>query len=150
VLLAGLTLAFVGLVLMARAPVDGQYLTDVLPAMAFIGVGIGIMFPALVTLAMAGVAPEDSGLASGLVNTSAQVGGALGLAILATIAAVRSAGLQAGGLQPAEALAGGFDLAFAVAAALFAVAILITVTVVRDSASDACSVPAELPTAQAA
>jgi EmrB/QacA subfamily drug resistance transporter len=150
VLLAGLTLAFVGLVLMARAPVAGQYLTDVLPAMAFIGVGIGIMFPALVTLAMAGIAPEDSGLASGLINTSGQVGGALGLAILATIAAVRSAGLQAAGLEPAEALAGGFDLAFAIGAALFAVAILITVTVIRDSASDACTIPAELPTAQAA
>jgi EmrB/QacA subfamily drug resistance transporter len=150
VLLTGLTLAFVGLVLMARAPVAGKYLTDVLPAMAFIGVGIGIMFPALVTLAMAGIAPEDSGLASGLINTSGQVGGALGLAILATITAVRSAGLQAAGLEPAEALAGGFDLAFAIGAALFAVAILITVTVIRDSASDACTIPAELPTAQAA
>jgi hypothetical protein len=68
----------------------------------------------------------------------------------ATVAAVRSAGLKAAGLQPAEALAGGFDLACAVAAALFAVAILITLTAVRDSASDACSAPAGLPTAEAA
>ncbi|HEU0167333.1 MAG TPA: MFS transporter, partial [Chloroflexota bacterium] len=80
VLLAGLTLGFFGLVLMARAPVDGRYATDVLPAMLLIGFGIGVMFPALMTLAMSGIGPEDSGAASGLVNTSGQLGGALGLA----------------------------------------------------------------------
>ncbi len=74
------------LVLFALAPVDGSYALHVLPAVILIGVGAGLAFPSLMTLAMAGVPQEDAGLASGLVNTTAQVGGALGLAVLATLA----------------------------------------------------------------
>jgi EmrB/QacA subfamily drug resistance transporter len=137
VLLGGLTLAFAGLVLLARAPVAGQYATDVLPAMLLIGLGIGVMFPALMTLAMAGASSEDSGLASGLVNTSGQVGGALGLAVLATFASQRSAGLLASGVSRPAALTAGFDLAFGISAAMFAVAIVVALTVLREPAREA-------------
>ncbi|MCM0675790.1 MFS transporter, partial [Micromonospora phytophila] len=89
VLLAGLTLAVVGFLLLARLPVDGGYLADVLPAMLVFGVAGGLALPAVTTLAMAGADPADAGLASGLVNTTQQVGGALGLAALATLAATR-------------------------------------------------------------
>ena len=76
-----------GSLLFTRAPVDGSYVGDVLPVMILLGFGAGVSFPALMTLAMSGATQEDAGLASGLVNTSAQVGGALGLAVLATLSA---------------------------------------------------------------
>ena len=81
VLLPGLVLLVAGLVLLTGAPVGGDYVTDLLPALVLLGVGAGIAFPALVTLAMSGATAADSGLASGLVNTTQQVGGALGLAV---------------------------------------------------------------------
>ena len=84
-LLPGLVLIAAALALFTRAPVDGSYIEHVLPVMILLGVGVGISFPALMTLAMSGATPDDAGLASGLVNTSAQVGGALGLAVLATL-----------------------------------------------------------------
>ena len=86
-LLPGLVLIVVGLALFTRAPVDGSYVQHVLPVMILLGLGIGVCFPALMTLAMSGATQEDAGLASGLVNTTAQVGGALGLAVLATLSA---------------------------------------------------------------
>ncbi|MGC1853553.1 MAG: DHA2 family efflux MFS transporter permease subunit, partial [Solirubrobacterales bacterium] len=89
-LIPGMVLIGTALLLLARTPVDGSYLTDVLPPMLLIGVGIGISFPSLMTLAMSGATPEDAGLASGVVNTTAQVGGAIGLAVLATLAAERT------------------------------------------------------------
>ena len=70
------------MLLFARTPVDGTYVADLLPAMLLVGIGAGLCFPALMTLAMSGATPSDAGLASGLVNTSAQVGGAIGLAVL--------------------------------------------------------------------
>ena len=92
-------------------PVDGRYVVDLLPAMLLLGVGGGLAFPALMTLAMSGVAPEDSGLASGLVNTTQQVGGALGLAILASVAETAPAARPT-----AAALVDGYSAAFEVAA----------------------------------
>ena len=89
-LIPGMVLVGVALLLFARTPVDGNYLTDLLPPMLLLGVGIGISFPSLMTLAMSGATPSDAGLASGVVNTSAQVGGAIGLAVLATLAAERT------------------------------------------------------------
>ena len=83
--------------LFTRAPVDGDYVTHVLPVMVLLGTGAGVSFPALMTLAMSGATPSDAGLASGLVNTTAQVGGALGLAVLATLSASRSEHLIADG-----------------------------------------------------
>jgi MFS family permease len=89
-LLPGLVLTAAALALFTRAPVDGSYVEHVLPVMILLGVGAGLSFPALMTLAMSGATPADAGLASGLVNTAAQVGGALGLAVLATLSATRS------------------------------------------------------------
>ena len=120
-----------GLLLLARTPVDATYAVDLLPAMVLIGLGAGLGFPSLMTLAMSGATASDSGLASGLVNTSVQVGGAIGLAVLATLATERTANLLAEGEAPAEALNSGFHLAYLVGAALVLVAIVIAVVVLR-------------------
>jgi EmrB/QacA subfamily drug resistance transporter len=139
----GLGLAAAGLVLFARAPVGADYLTEIMPALILIGIGMGGCFPALMTIAMAGSTREDAGLASGLVNTSAQVGGALGLAVLATLSASRTASLKAAGHSTAVALTGGYHLAFWIAVGLVLVGIGIAMTVVpRPSQMPA---PAEAP-----
>jgi EmrB/QacA subfamily drug resistance transporter len=132
-LLPGLVLIAVGLLLFTRAPVDGGYLEHVLPVMIVLGFGIGVSFPALMTLAMSGATPEDAGLASGLVNTAAQVGGALGLAVLATLSATRSDNLIHDGTARAAALTSGYHLAFLVGAGLVVAAIAIAVTVLRSA-----------------
>ena len=131
VLVPGLVLIAAGLALVARAPVAGHYLTDVLPAMLLMGVGIGVAFPALASLAMSGATSNDAGLASGLVNTTTQVGAALGLAVLATLSATRSQQLAGGGQTIAAALTGGYRLAFLIAAVLVVAAIAVAVTVLR-------------------
>jgi EmrB/QacA subfamily drug resistance transporter len=119
------------LVLFAVAPVDGGYVTDVLPAAILIGVGAGLAFPSLMTLAMSGATPSDAGLASGLINTTAQVGGALGLAVLATLASSRSEDVLAAGNSTAEALTSGYHLAFVVGAGLIAAGIGIALAMLR-------------------
>ncbi|HEX2103978.1 MAG TPA: DHA2 family efflux MFS transporter permease subunit [Solirubrobacteraceae bacterium] len=121
-----------GMVLFARTPVDGTYVTDILPPMVLLGLAAGLAFPALMMLAMSGVAPEDSGLASGLVNTSVQVGGAIGLAVLATLASERTGALQAAGEPAASALNAGFHLAYLIGAVLVAVAAVVAVTALRS------------------
>ncbi len=131
VLVAALLLVLAGLALLTRAPVAGSYLTDLLPSMVLVGVGAGLGFPALMTLAMSGATDEDSGLASGLVNTTQQVGGALGLAVLATLSTARTNGLLAAGTPPVEALTSGYRLAFGVAAGLVAAAVVLAVVVLR-------------------
>jgi EmrB/QacA subfamily drug resistance transporter len=123
-----------GLLLFARTPVDGSYVTDILPAMVLIGLGAGLGFPSLMTLAMSGATESDSGLASGLVNTSVQVGGAIGLAVLATLATERTDGLLAGGESTASALNSGFHLAYLIGAALVVVALGVTLGVLRSEA----------------
>jgi EmrB/QacA subfamily drug resistance transporter len=133
-LLPGLVLIVAGLALFARAPVDGTYVVDVLPVMLLLGVGAGLSFPSLMTLAMSGATPSDSGLSSGLVNTSLQVGGALGLAVLATLSSTRTDSLLADGEGRAEALTGGYHLAFIVAAGLVTVAVIAAATVLQPSA----------------
>src|SRR4051794_4907727 len=130
-LLAGLVLVAAGLALFARAPVDGSYLADVLPAMVILGLGIGVSFPSLMSLAMSGATREDAGLTSGLVNTTAQVGGALGLAVLATLSASRTNDLVAGGESTASALVSGFHLAFLIGAALVVAALVVGLTVLQ-------------------
>jgi len=131
-LLAGLGCACGGLLLFARAPVDGTYVTDVLPVMLLLGFGAGLAFPSLMTLAMSGVEPSDSGLASGLVNTTVQVGGAIGLAVLATLASEHTNALRSGGESAAAALTAGYHLAFLIGAALVGAAILVGLVVVRS------------------
>jgi EmrB/QacA subfamily drug resistance transporter len=117
-LIAGLILVVAGLILFRRAPANADYVADLLPAMASIGVGAGLLFPSVVTLAMSAATPEDSGLASGLVNTTRQVGGVIGTAILATLATAHSNVLRAHGASNQAALLGGYRLAFTIAAAL--------------------------------
>ena len=130
-LLPGLVLIAAGLALFAQAPVDGSYVRDVLPVMIVLAFGIGVSFPALMTVAMSGATQEDAGLASGLVNTSMQVGGALGLAVLATLSATRSHDLTDAGRSAASALTSGYELAFLIGAGLVVAAIVVAVTVLR-------------------
>lgn len=115
-LAAGLGLAAVGLALFARAPVDGRFALDVLPAMLLLGVGAGVALNPLLLAAMNDVDPQDSGLASGVVNTSFMMGGALGLAVLASVAAARTAAVQAAGAADAASLNSGYQAAFAIGA----------------------------------
>src|ERR671923_1138961 len=116
-LIGGLALYVIALLLFARAPVDGNYFVDVLPGMLVLGVGGGITFNPILLAAMSGVDPRETGLASGVVNTSFMMGGALGLAILASLAASRTDGLSSSGHGPLAALNGGYHLAFVVGAA---------------------------------
>jgi MFS family permease len=115
-LAVGLSVAAVGLLLFARAPLDGHFLVDVLPGMVLLGVGAGIAFNPVLMAAMSDVAPEESGLASGVVNTSFMMGGALGLAVLASVAASRTGSLRASGSGQLTSLLGGYHLAFLVGA----------------------------------
>jgi EmrB/QacA subfamily drug resistance transporter len=131
VLIPGLVLVAAGLAWFQRVPVDGEYVTDLLPSMLLLGIGAGLSFPSLMTLAMAGVGPSDSGLASGLVNTTQQVGGALGLAVLATLSADRTDSLRASGDSTAEALTGGYHLAFGIAAGLVVAGLVATLALLR-------------------
>jgi predicted MFS family arabinose efflux permease len=132
VLIAGLGMLLVAMLLFARAPVDGNYLVDVFPTMIIFGAGAGVAFPALMMLAMSGATPSDAGLASGLVNTTGQVGGAIGLALLATISTERTQALLDQGESTASALTGGFHVAYLIGAALAVVAIAVAVTVLRS------------------
>jgi EmrB/QacA subfamily drug resistance transporter len=132
-ILAGMTLIAAALALFTQAPVDGDYISHVLPVMVLLGTGAGLAFPALMTLAMTGVTPTEAGLASGLVNTTAQVGGALGLAVLATLSTSRTDTLASGGQSAAQALTGGYHLAFWIAAALVVAAIVVALVVVKPA-----------------
>jgi EmrB/QacA subfamily drug resistance transporter len=132
VLIFGLTFLIAAMLLMARTPVDGHYWIDLFPIMLFFGVGAGVSFPALMMLAMSGATPSDAGLASGLVNTTAQVGGAIGLAVLATVSAERTQSLLADGDSQAAALTGGFHVAYLIGAALAFVGIAAAVFVLRS------------------
>ena len=129
-LLLGLTLILAGLALFAVAPVHANYLIRVAPSLLLLGVGAGTAFPALMNVAMTGATQEDAGLASGLVNTTAQVGGALGLAVLATLAASHTKALKASGDSTVSALTSGYHLAFWVAAALVGCALVVVLTAI--------------------
>jgi EmrB/QacA subfamily drug resistance transporter len=136
-----------GLLLLARTPVEATYVIDLLPAMILIGLGSGLGFPSLMTLAMSGATASDSGLASGLVNTSVQVGGAIGLAVLATLATERTDGLLADGESAASALNSGYHLAYLIGAGLAIVAIATAVGVLRPRPPEAVGEPAFEPAA---
>ncbi len=138
---AGLLLAALGLALFARAPVQGAFLFDVLPAMVLLGLGAGMAFNPVLLAAMSDVAPEDSGLASGVVNTSFLMGGALGLAVLASLAAARSADRLASGATQASALASGYHIAFLVGSLFAATASMLAMVLLRTrepAAADRC------------
>jgi EmrB/QacA subfamily drug resistance transporter len=128
--ISGLTLIATGLTLFAQVPVHADFATNLLPVMLLLGLGGGICFPAQMNLAMSTATPSDAGLTSGLVNTTAQVGGALSLAVLATLSSSRAGALARGGASSAAALTGGYHLAFAIAAGLVAAAVMVAVVIV--------------------
>jgi EmrB/QacA subfamily drug resistance transporter len=130
-LVPGLVLIAAGMALFARVPVDAGYAVDLLPPMVLFGLGAGLSFPSLMTLAMSGATERDSGLASGLVNTTLQVGGALGLAVLATLSTDRTSGLLEDGEATASALTSGYQLAFIIGAGLVVAAIAVALTVLE-------------------
>jgi EmrB/QacA subfamily drug resistance transporter len=138
-LLTGLTLTAAGLALLIRAPEHASYVVDVLPSMVLLGIGGGLSFPAVMTLGMADATAGDSGLVSGLINTSGQVGGALGLAVLATVSTSYTDHMIAGGHSPVAALTAGYHLAFAMAACMIAVALVVAATVLQPQPAQAAA-----------
>jgi EmrB/QacA subfamily drug resistance transporter len=143
-LVPGLASVGAGLALFSQISVDGSYWSEVLPAMVLVGIGAGLSFPSVMTLAMTGVRPEEAGLASGLVNTTLQVGGALGLAVLATLSTNRTTDLVAGGEGSHAALTSGYQLAFMVGAGLLVGAVAVALAVIRTGpqADEAAAVEA--------
>jgi EmrB/QacA subfamily drug resistance transporter len=131
-LLPGLLLIVAGLALFTRAPENASYAIDLLPVMVLLGTGAGLSFPALMTLAMSGATQSDSGLASGLVNTTQQVGGALGLAVLATLSTTRTDSLLASGESSSSALTSGYHLAFVIATGLVVAGLVFALTLLRS------------------
>jgi EmrB/QacA subfamily drug resistance transporter len=132
-LATGLLVAAAGLALFARMPVDGNYLVDVLPGMILLGFGAGTAFNPMLLAAMSDVSPEESGLASGVVNTSFMMGGALGLAVLASLAASRTESLVSEGTEHLAALTSGYHVAFLVGAVFAATAGILGATLLRAS-----------------
>ena len=133
-LVVGLSLAAVGLLLFARAPVDGNFVVDVLPSMILLGFGAGMAFNPVLLAAMGDVEPSESGLASGVVNTSFMMGGALGLAILASLAASRTDDLIASGEDQLVALNSGYHVAFLLGAIFAAAAAALAAALLRAPA----------------
>jgi EmrB/QacA subfamily drug resistance transporter len=130
-LAAGLLLASAGLVLLVRAPVDGSFVVDVLPSMILLGLGAGMAFNPVLLAAMGDVDPAESGLASGVVNTAFMMGGAVGLAVLASVAALRTNTLVDAGHTHVAALTGGYHLAFLIGAVFAASAALVGTALIR-------------------
>ncbi len=142
-LVPGLVAVGAGLALFSQISVDGSYWSEVLPAMVLVGIGAGLSFPSVMMLAMTGVRPEEAGLASGLVNTTLQVGGALGLAVLATLSTNRTTDLVAGGEGSHAALTSGYQLAFVVGAGLLVGAVAVALAVIRSGPHAAEAVAVE-------
>jgi predicted MFS family arabinose efflux permease len=134
-LVPGLLACALALLLLARAPEHGGYLVDLLPSMGLMGLGAGMSFPALMILAMSEASPDDAGLTSGLLNTTVQVGAALGLSVLATLSTSRTQALVAHGSNLTSALTAGFRLGYVVATALVASAVIVAVIVLRAPAA---------------
>ncbi|MFC4946037.1 MFS transporter [Pseudonocardia sp. GCM10023141] len=130
VLVVGESVLVVGLALLT-VTVGGDYAVSILPAMVLLGLGAGVVIPAVNTVIMSDATPQNAGLASGLANTSQQVGAAIGIAVLAALAAARTDGLVTGGVPTAAALASGYQLAFAISAVLAALATVVTLVVLR-------------------
>ena len=133
VLIGGMLLLAGGLFYFTQISVDGSYLADLLPGFLLIGVGLGFSFVPISIAALAGVPPIEAGLASGLINTSQQIGGALGVAILTTVSTTRTENLLAKGVDTPQALTNGFSLAFWVGVAFAGAALVATLlTLKRD------------------
>ncbi|GAA4607655.1 MFS transporter [Actinoallomurus liliacearum] len=151
VLLAGLASLVTALLLLTRLPAHADYVVDLLPTMLLAG-GFGLAISAVTALGMSGARPDDAGVASGLFSTAQQVGGALGVAVLSTLATGRTTHLAAHGHDRAAALTGGFHLAFGIGAGLLAVAFVLALTVLRQprrTTAEPADAPADAPTAPA-
>src|SRR5205823_5544286 len=139
VLLSGQAVIVVALAWLGLGPTVAAYTVNLLLPLALLGLGGGLSFPSLTMIAMADARPQDAGLASGLLNTTGQVGGALGLAILATAAGARTAGLGQSGLDLSSALAGGYHLAWFVSAGAVLAALTLTVGLLRERRQDSAT-----------
>ena len=126
----GMALVSLGLLLFARAPVDGSFWVDVLPSMIVLGIGVGMAMNPVLIAAMSDVEPSESGLASGVTNTAFMMGGALGLAVLASLAAWRTGSVEAA--SQAAALNSGYHLAFLVGAVFAGLASVLAVVLLRE------------------
>jgi EmrB/QacA subfamily drug resistance transporter len=133
----GMLLVAIGLALFARAPVDGSFVIDVLPSMVILGLGVGMAMNPVLLAAMSDVEPSESGLASGLVNTSFMMGGALGLAVLASIAASRADGSAGSGDEHLAALTAGYHSAFIVGAVFALAAAVLAAALIRATPATA-------------
>jgi MFS family permease len=145
-LVVGLGLAAAALATFAFAPVDGTYVVNVLPGMVLLGIGAGIAFNPVLLAAMGDVEPHEAGLASGVVNTSFMMGGALGLAVLVALSSSRTGSLVESGFSVPEALTGGYQLAFAAGAVMAALAAVVGGVFLRPQpmgGADPHAVPAE-------
>ena len=131
VLVAGMAFLSAGLIYFTQVSVGGSYVGDLLPGFLLISVGLGFSFVPISIAALAGVHPSEAGLASGLMNTSQQIGGALGIAVLSAIATAQTSDLLSSGSQRADALTDGFQAAFIGAAAIALVGILVALVVVQ-------------------
>ncbi|MDX6415248.1 MAG: hypothetical protein QOH23_2658 [Gaiellaceae bacterium] len=140
---AGLLVAAAGLVVFARAPVNGSFVVHVLPSMILLAIGAGLAFNPVLLAAMSDVEPSESGLASGVVNTAFMMGGALGLSILASLAASRTDNLRASGQGALDALNGGYHAAFLVGAAFAAAAAVVGGVFLRTREHAPAAVPAD-------
>ena len=134
-IVAGLALFVASLLLFARAPVDGSYAVDVFGPTMLLGLGAGIAFNPLLLAAMGDVDPSQAGLASGVVNTAFMMGGALGLAILASLAAIRTDNLVSAGDGEVAALNAGYHLAFLLGAIFALAGAVLAVVLFRPHAS---------------
>jgi MFS family permease len=143
VLAFGLLMILGGLIWFTQISVDGSYVADLLGGFLMIGVGLGFSFVPVSIAALAGVPPREAGLASGLINTSQQIGGALGVAILTTVSTTTTSDELASGTPEAEALVDGFSVAFWVAAAFAAAAVVATLLTLRRE--DLAAAPSEAP-----
>src|SRR5712692_5641037 len=135
VLVSGQVVIVVALATLGFEPVNANYAVHLLGPLALLGLGGGLSFPALTIIAMADARPNDSGLASGLLNTTGQVGGALGLAVLATLAGARTLGLVHNGVGATTALAGGYHLAWLVGAGTIVITLALTLSLLRARTS---------------
>jgi MFS family permease len=140
--IAGLVVTAAALFMLAFGPEQVIYARDLLPSMILLGLGAGLSMPALTMIAMSDTPPADAGVASGLLNTTGQVGGALGLAVFATVAALRTADLSRAGVATLPALAGGYHAAWLVAACLVVVTIAITAVTLRPRREEVVLAPA--------
>jgi EmrB/QacA subfamily drug resistance transporter len=149
-LASGLLIAALALLWLARAPVHGSFLVDVLPSMLLFGIGGGLAFNPVLMASMSDVEPENSGLASGITNTAFMMGGALGLAVLASVAAARTQHLVSAGAGSLDALTGGYHLAFVIGAIFALVAAAIGASLLRDQTATVAHTPQAEPALQSA